>query len=237
MVRSISKTRMLDLVKTFQTDAVAKGLQEKPELIEFRDASGRNYLHLCASVDVRKKSRSEASNSVSLAGVLLNAGIGINSPASTRGSWHATPLWYAVGRGRNMPLARFLLEEGSSPDHCLWAAVFHDDLEMLELLVSAGASLDATPEYEPPLMLAVMGKKFACAEFLLAAGSDPNYQHAHGMTAPHQMLKRNCDVEHFGMFVEYGARGDIANEDGKTAAELLYRKRDRAFHRIADQLK
>ena len=236
MVRSMSKTRMLDLVKTFQSDAIAKGLQEKPELIEFRDASGRNFLHLCAGVDVRKKSSSEASHSVSLAGVLLNAGIDTNSPASTHGSWHATPLWYAVGRGRNIPLARFLLEEGSSPDHCLWAAVFNDDLEMLKLLVSAGASLDATPEYEPPLMSAVMGRKFACAEFLLAAGSDPNYQHTHGMTALHQMQKRNCNVEHFEMFVKYGARGDIANEDGKTAAALLYRKRDKAFHRIADQL-
>ncbi len=80
MVRSISKTRMLDLVKTFQSDAVAKGLQEKPELIEFRDASGRNFLHLCAGVDVRKKSRSEASHSISLAGVLLNAGTKTGKP-------------------------------------------------------------------------------------------------------------------------------------------------------------
>ena len=237
MVKSISKTRMLALVKTFQSDAVAKGLQEKPESIEFRDASGRNFLHLCAGVDVRKKSRSEASHSVSLAGILLNAGININSPASTHGSWHATPLWYAVGRGRNIPLARFSLEEGSSPDHCLWAAVFNDDLEVLKLLVSAGASLDATPEYETHLMSAVMGKKFVCAEFLLGAGSDPNYQHTHGMTALHQMLKRNCNVEHFEMFVKYGARGDIANESGKTPAELLYRKRDKAFYRIADHLK
>lgn len=232
----ISKTKMQTLVKEFRVGEVSAGLREKPELLSFRDERGRNWLHLCASVDVSKRSALKPQDSVRLAAVLLDRGIEINTPAFTEGSWQATPLWYCVAWGRNLPLAKFLLASGSTPEHCLWAAAYNQDLGMLELLVDAGAPLEAIAEEETPLLSAVKYSKFKAAKLLLDAGCDANFRDAKGMTALHYMLKKNSDKKHYEMFVQHGARGDILNVDGKTASEIMLRKRDRYFHNLAARL-
>jgi hypothetical protein len=56
------------------------------------------------------------------------------------------------------------------------------------------------------------------------------------MTALHYMLKKGSDARHFRMLIQHGARGDISNADGETAAEIMARKRDPAFRRMAAQL-
>ncbi len=227
---------MLALVRNFRTDEVADGFREKPELVQCRDDRGRNWLHLCSSVDVRRHPALNKQDSVRLAAVLLEAGIDVNAPAFAEGSWQATPLWYAVARGRNHPLARFLLESGSSPEHCLWAAAFNEDLEMLKLLVDSGAPLEAIAEHETPFLGAVKYSKFKAAEFLLEVGSNPDFQDVKRMTALHYMLKKNSAKKHFEMFVRYGARGDIADADGNTATALMMRKRDPFFYKVAAKL-
>ena len=148
----ISKTRMQSLVKEFLVDEVASGLQEKPALLQFRDERGRNWLHLCANVDVSTKVTLDPQESVRLAALLLERGVEINVPAFTEGTWHAPPLWYATARGRNLVLAKFLLQSGSTPEHCLWAASYHEDLPMLRTLVAGGAPLEAIAEGETPLL-------------------------------------------------------------------------------------
>ena len=232
----ISKTRLQVRVREFQVDDAIAGLREKPELLEFRDERGRNWLHLCASVDISRKRELDAQDSVRLAGDLLNLGLDVNRPAFTEGSWQATPLWYAVARGRNRPLAKFLLASGSTPEHCLWAACFREDTRMLGLLVDAGAPLEAVAEGETPLLGAVKHSKFKAARLLLDAGSDPNFQDANDMTALHYMLKKNSDKRHYGMFVDHGARGDMQDPDGETASGILRRKRDPYFRELADLL-
>jgi|TARA_B100000315_G_scaffold249143_1_gene279932 hypothetical protein len=231
-----SKTRLQALIKEFRVEEVSHGLAEKPRLLGLRDARGRNWLHLTASVDIARKSDLDPQRSVQLAASLLDLGLDVNTPAFTEGAWEATPLWYAVGRGHNYALASFLLEVGSTAEHCLWAAAFDEDLAMLKLLVGAGASLEAVAEYETPLLGAVRYSKFKAVKFLLAAGSDPDFQDVHGMTALHYMLKKNSDSRHYDMFLEHGARGNIADRDGRTAAEIMARKRDPYFHRVAQSL-
>lgn len=240
----MSKTRMTNLVKEFRVAEVAAGLEEKPELLGFQDEKGRNWLHLCASVNVstepsrgaKKKPGVKRSDAVKLAALLLDQGIDVNEPAFTEGNWEATPLWYAVGRGRNLPLARFLLESGSTPEHCLWSASFQEDTAFIKLLVEAGASLEAVAENETPLCGAVKWSRFKGAKALLDAGANPNYRDPFDMTALHYMLKKGSDKKHFRMFVEHGARGDIPNAKGDTAAAIMLRKRDPDFHRLAKQL-
>ena len=113
-----SKTGLLKHLKEGNVEALLAGLDESPELVQFKEERGRNWLHLCASVS----KRAFATPSMRLAEGLLARGLDINAPAFTEGSWHATPLWYAVARGRNIELASYLLEYGSTPEHCLWAA-------------------------------------------------------------------------------------------------------------------
>lgn len=230
-----SKTRLTACVKAFDTPAVVAGLKARPDLLHHADERGRNWLHICASVDARQRGINPE-DAQPLAEALLDFGIDVNGAAFTEGTWRATPLWYAVARGNNIGLARFLLAAGSTPEHCLWAAVYNEDLAMIALLIEAGAHLDAVAEQETPLLHAVKYSRFRGAQAMLAAGADPDYRDVRGMTALHYMLKKNSDIRHFDMFVEHGARGDIPDRDGRTAAAILSRKRNPAFHAIAARL-
>ena len=231
----VSKTRMLEWIKSFHWKDVEAGLAEAPQLVGFRDAKGRNWLHLCCGVSSERRGLNPA-DGVRTARVLLNAGLDINQEAFREGQWKATPLWYAVARGGNLPLIRFLLESGSDPNHCLWAAGFRDDTAAIRLLVKSGAEIDPVAEDETPFLAAVKWSHFRAAGSLLARGADVNFQDRRGMAALHYMLKKNSDQKHFRVMIKFGARGDLANGQGITAAEIMARKRAPGFRKLAKQL-
>ena len=231
----ISKTRMLALIKALQWRDVEAGLVEKPDLIEVRDGRGRNWLHLCCGVNPKER-KLRASDSIKTARVLLSAGLDVNQEAFREDNWKATPLWYAIARGRNLNLARHLLECGSDPNHCLWAAAFQEDVAAVKLLVGSGADIDAVAEGHTPFLHAVQWSRFRGAKALLELGADVNFQDSRGMTALHYMLKKGSDERHFRTMIKHGARGDLPNSDGVTAAEIMTRKRAPTFRKMATQL-
>lgn len=57
-----------------------------------------------------------------------------------------------------------------------------------------------------------------------------------GGTPLHRMLAKGMDKRFFRLFVDHGARGDLPDRDGHTAADIMQRKRDGEFQRIALQL-
>ena len=63
-----------------------------------------------------------------------------------------------------------------------------------------------------------------------------NFIDHHGMTALHYMLKKDSDKAHFGFLIAAGAKGDIRGPDGKTAREIMRRKKDPDFQRMAEML-
>jgi uncharacterized protein len=234
----ISKTAMTELVKRLAVKDVARGLDENPALLDYRDERGRNWLHLCCGIDVRKNKKLNPADSIKLATLLLDRGLGIDAPAFTEddGRWHATPLWYAIGRGHNLKLAEFLLKRGCNPNHCLWAGVFANDLDALRLVVKYGADVDPQHEGNTPFIEAVKWSRFAAAAVLLELGANPDVQDNKGMTALHYMLGKNSDKPHFRMLMAHGVRGDIKNKKGETAKEIMSRKRDPEFREMAEQL-
>ncbi len=229
-----SKTRMLSLVKAFRWREVEVGLRENPALIEFRDPQGRNWLHLCCSVNLRKRD-AEPVESMRTAEVLLEAGIDINEPAFTEGAWKATPLWHAIARGENLPLAKYLLERGSDPDHCLWAAVNRDSPAAIRLLLAYGAE-DPTDGEASLLLAAIQWNRFAAAEELLQLGADVDFQDAKGMTALHYLLDKGSHKRFIRMLTGHGARGDLEDGRGRTAVEIMLRKRDPELRILAAEL-
>jgi hypothetical protein len=232
----VSKTRMQDLVKAFDWAAADAALAESPDLLAWRDERGRNWLHLCCATPVEGAGRDPAA-SVRMADVLLRHGLPLNDAAFTEGDWKATPLWFCIGRGRNLALAAHLLERGADPNHSLWAAAFNNDLPAIRLLVVAGADLEDRSVDESPFLGAVKWSHFAPAEELLKLGANVDFQDASGMTALHYMLKKNSDPAHFQMLATYGARGDIPNAAGLTASDALRRKKDPALKALAETLK
>lgn len=224
-----SKTRLTERVKAFDVAGVLAGLDARPDLLAGRDDKGRSWLHLIASQpaegdDVR------AAASIALAEGLIARGLDMNDAAFTEGpngEWRATPCWYAISRGRNLPLARFLLEAGSDPDHCLFAAAWNHDVEAIRLLRKHGAPL------KPTLLLETIGwSRFDAAEEFVRQGCDPNLVGEDGRTALHVMLKKDSPPERMAALIALGARTDIPGPDGRTAADILSRKKDPAYRAL-----
>ncbi len=230
-----SKTSLGRSVKGFRFQEVAAALEECPELRGYRDPRGRNWLHLCCATDVNVSGR-KASDSIRTADVLLEAGFAIDAPAFREGSWKATPLWFAVGRGRNPALVKALLDRGADPEHCLWAAAFVRDLASIRRLVAAGADLEAVAEGDTPFLWAVRCSRFDAAGLLLKLGANPDFQAKDGTTALHAMLEKSSDLKHFEMLARHGARGDLPDARGRTAIEILRRKRSPGFRKLAERL-
>jgi ankyrin repeat protein len=66
----------------------------------------------------------------------------------------ASSLWYALARGKNPRLARFLLSSGASPDYCLFTVVRSDDLSLVRLVLKAGSNTELRGHGETPLVYA-----------------------------------------------------------------------------------
>ncbi|MBV9884078.1 MAG: hypothetical protein JO276_13800 [Sphingomonadaceae bacterium] len=227
-----SKTSIREHVRACRWRALADDLDARPDLLEARDERGRNGLHLCCATP-----GGAADNSIRTVDLLLARGLGLETPAFTEGEWQATPLWFAIAWGRNLPLAEHLLKLGSTPRFCLFAAIWNHDSDAIRLLLAHGAEVDEPGGGETPLLGAIAWSRFGPAETLLAAGADPNARNAKGETALHLMLRKGSAIEHLRLFARYGARGDIPGADGRTAIHILRRKRGPEFRALADDLK
>ena len=209
------------------------GAQRNRDLLAFRDERGRNWLHICCAT---KAPGPKAKDSIRTAQVLLALGLDIDLEAFTEGTWKATPLWFAISRGRNLALAEHLLKRGCNPNYCLFAAAYCNDIPAIRLLAGYGADVKESAGDETPFLSAIKISHFGPAKVLLELGADPNYRDRRGMTALHYMLKKGSDKRHFAMLLAHGARGDIGNAQGITAIDLLSRKKDPAFRRMTEKL-
>lgn len=223
----VSKTSLLALVKAHDYAAVRAALKAHPGAVAYRFRKGENLLHMCCGVPIDASAKRRRA-SVKTAQVLLDAGIDVDTEAFSEGEWKATPLWYAIGRGKNLALAVYLIQRGATPEHCMWAAAYNDDPAAVKLLYDAGANVDAIHE-ETPLMFAVKWGRFAAAQALLQCGADANFQDARGKTALHYLLDKRSEPRYVRTFLQYGARVDIPDAAGKTAGDLLSRIRDERF--------
>jgi hypothetical protein len=228
----VSKTSLRETVRGHRWEELAAELAARPDLLEVRDERGRNWLHLCCG-----RAGGSVEDSIRTADLLLELGLGLEDPAFTEGEWKATPLWFAIAHGKNLALAGHLLKLGSTPRYCMFAAIWNEDRETIRLLLRHGANVDedSTPG-ETPLLGAVAWSKFGPAEELLEAGADPDFRNPKGDTALHLMLRKGSPIEAFRLFARHGARGDIPDAKGQTAAAILRRKRDPAFRALADEL-
>jgi ankyrin repeat protein len=229
----VSKTSLTESVRNHRWREVAQDLATRPDLLEARGDKGRGWLHLACMTPPA----GDPGDSIRVADILLDLGLGIDAAAFTEGEWQATPLWHAISRGRNLALAGHLLKRGANPDFCLFAAAWNEDDAAIHLLLDHGANIEEGAERgDTPLIGAIASSKFGAAEALLARGANPDATDAEGRTALHLMLRKASAPIHFEMFARHGARGDIADREGNTAIVLLKRKRDPRYREIAQRL-
>jgi ankyrin repeat protein len=86
---------------------------------------------------------------------------------------------------------------------------------------------------ETPFLFAVKWRHFGSARALLDAGADVNFRDRRGKTAQHYMLKKRSDPKYVLMLLEHGARLDLEDHNGVTAASILSRMRGPEYQKLA----
>jgi len=226
----MSKTRMIESVQNLDLESARKLLDAKPALLTVTDRRGRNLLHLACSASCSKLKMPESA-SARMVNLLLDRGLDVESPMASGD--RCTALWFAVARGRNLTLVKLLIKRGARPSRApgggLYAAGWHEDIEILDLLIRAGAIIDVAGGWTP-FLACWNWKKFKAAKFLALKGADVNYQDPKtGKTALHFGVEKEFDPALLTWLVKHGASTDIPSRDGLTPRVTASRKRKKKW--------
>lgn len=174
-MKAPSKTALFNAVKLWNVPAVEALLAMSPDLAQATDSKGRTALHLACSVKPSNRAIGEPDGARTVA-ALLKSGAGLEAEApmdKDEGDFRATPLWYAVARGENLPLAQFLLRHGADPSYSLWAVVWRDDDVVCRELLKNRPRLDLRAHGETPIFYAARLKRLKTLDLLIEAGANP----------------------------------------------------------------
>jgi uncharacterized protein len=181
----VSKTALFEAAKAWDTAAIESLLAARPELIAATDPKGRTALHIACNVKPGGAALGEP-NGIQTATALLKAGAKLDAempPDERDGDFRATPLWYAMAWGENLPLAEFLLERGANPSNPLWAVVWRDDEVFCRALLRRKPRLNLIAEGETPIFYAARLKRLKTLGLLIEAGADPTIVDERGRDA------------------------------------------------------
>lgn len=150
------------------------------------DPRGRTALHLACAIKPGSSTQLAEPHGIKTVATHLRAGADLEGAVpmeEDEGDFRATPLWYAVARGENMPLAAFLLKRGANASHPLWAVVWRDDDEMCRALLKAKPELNLRAHGETPLFYAARLKRLKTLELLIEAGANSSIADVKGRDA------------------------------------------------------
>ncbi len=221
----MSKTRLFEAVKMLDLEETKRILDAKPELEKVWNDQGRNLLHVACSVDCEDIGKPKSA-AVKMVAFLLDRGFDIEQDGGA-GPDLCKPIWFATAKGRNKPLVKLLLDRGATPTG-LYAAGWWEDIDILNLLVDAGADLEVVVGVTPFLACWGWGR-FKAAKALALKGANVNVQDQRGRTALHIGIEKEFDPALLKWLVKHGASPDIADREGVTARLKASRKRDKKF--------
>jgi uncharacterized protein len=184
-MRRPSKTAAFDAARTWDAPSLRAYLASSPRLVSAVDSKGRSLLHRACAVRRGASGLGESDGTETVA-TLLKAGADLELTApmdEDEGDFRATPLWYAVARGENLPLVRFLLAQGADASTSLWAAVWRDDDEMCRELLKSKPGLNLRAHGETPIFYAARLKRLTTLDLLIEAGADPTIADVRGRDA------------------------------------------------------
>jgi uncharacterized protein len=180
-----SQTALFAASKTWDAKSVESILRVAPDLVAATDPRGRMALHIACAVKPGSLRTPSATVSKTVT-ALLDAGAALEAAVpmdEDEGDFRATPLWYAVSRGQNPPLVRFLLQKGADASYSLWSVVFQDDAAMCRDLLKSKPRLDLRSHGETPIFCAARLKRLKTLALLIEAGADPSIKDPRGRDA------------------------------------------------------
>jgi ankyrin repeat protein len=204
----MSKSALFKAAQSWDAGTVEQLLAQSPELLSACDARGRTALHICSGASaVAHAARVPAS--LATARALLRAGADINAVHEIpdgREVFPATPLWYALARGRNGQLARLLLRAGADPNNCLWTVIWSKEPDLLRLLLRAGARPNDRFDGETPLIYAARLAREDAVLQLVDAGADVTARDTKGRTAIEHARSKRLSTAVLAALGEPGSR-------------------------------
>lgn len=183
---------MFEAAASWNATEVARLAAADRALVTATDPRGRTPLHLACAVDLGGSNK-DARAAIATVDALLKAGADLETVNPIKDGddvFPATPLWYAVARGVNLPLVKHLLKRGARADQCLWAVVWRDDAEMLKALLASRPKLNLVAEGETPIFYAARLQRLRTLDLLLKAGADPGVRCLKGDNAVEIAKKR-----------------------------------------------
>jgi ankyrin repeat protein len=177
-----SKTALFDAARRWDAPAVKALLKAAPALITATDPKSRQAIHIACAT---KPGGLDEPNGIATVTALLRAGASIEAevPMPDEGDFRATPVWYALSRGENFPLVKFLLRRGADASYSLWAAVFRDDTALMRALLATKPRLDLRAHGETPIFYAARLQRRNTLDLLIKAGADPTIKDERGRDA------------------------------------------------------
>ncbi len=188
----MSRTALFKAASEWEAATVARLVFADPTLVQARDKRGRTAQHVCANR--RWDGRVDtAEASIATMRALLAAGgdIDVVQEIADDGEiFRATPLWYSVAWGRNLPLIKDLLRRGANPDWCLFAVVWANDAPLARMLLKAGSKTELKFSGETPLHYAARLGREPVINELVAAGADIRAGDSKGKTPLEYVRKK-----------------------------------------------
>jgi ankyrin repeat protein len=181
-LRPPSKTALFEAARRWDAAGVKAMLAAAPALVSASDAKGRMALHVACAVRPGGKGLREQSG-IGTVTALLEAGADLEAAVpmeEDEEDFRGTPVWYAVARGENLPLVRFLLKRGADASYSLWAAVWRDDAVLLRELLKFRPRLDLLAHGETPIFYAARLQRLKTLDLLIVAGADPTIRDRRG---------------------------------------------------------
>ena len=109
----MSKTRLIEAVKTLDLKETKRILEAKPELLKVWNDQGRNLLHLACGANPKKLHKPESAGAKFVT-FLLDQGLDIEEEGGS-GSDLCKPIWFATAFGRNATVVKLLIKRGQLP--------------------------------------------------------------------------------------------------------------------------
>ena len=181
-----SRTSMFTAASLWDAASVEAALALAPELARVTDPQGRTALHRACAVKPGSNPQLREPHGISTVTTLLEAGAELEREVpmnEDEGDFRATPLWYAVARGENLTLVKFLLQRGANASYSLWAAVWRDDDLLCRALLKSKPDLNLRAHGETPIFYAARLKRLKTPDLLIKAGANPAIADSAGRVA------------------------------------------------------
>jgi ankyrin repeat protein len=173
-------------------------LQQAPDFLSATNPKGLNALHVACAVWPGKP-RLQEENGIKTVTALLRAGIDIESVAfedNDGGEWRANAVWFAVGKGQNFSLLRFLLKHGGDPSYSLFAVLWGYKPEFARELVKYKPRMNLRGgDGRTVLHAAVNPNRLEVLNLYLDAGANPWAKDKVGITPLDLAKKRQLPTD------------------------------------------